>query len=107
MFDVDPEARPSVAQLLDMAKAIHMGKPLPPYEISEEVKSIRAEREVEEQRRAAVQRKKGASKESFNAGVNKKQEGQKVFSSAAARRLGECMCYPMYYIALYMHYLYL
>ena len=89
MFDVDPEARPSVTQLLEMAKAIHMGKPLPPYEISNEAKLIKAERELEEQQRAALQRKKGASKESFNAGAgNRKQEGQKIFSSAAAKRLG-------------------
>ena len=91
MFDIDPEARPSVTQLLDMAKAIHMGKPLPPYEITEEVKAIKAERELEDSQRAALQRKKSIKDSLMGGGGNRKQEGQKVFSSAAAKRLGMLM----------------
>jgi serine/threonine protein kinase len=82
MFDPDPEARPSIAQLLPMAQALHQHKPLPPYEVPPEVLEIRREREEENRQRELKQQQRRQE-------TPKQQRpatGQTVFSNAAQER---------------------
>ena len=55
---MDPEARPTIEQLKSATLAISHGTSLPPFEISDEAKRIKAEREAALQRRQTLQNKK-------------------------------------------------
>jgi len=44
MIDIDPEARPTIIQLIESTTAFSQGKPLPPYQLTNEAKKKREER---------------------------------------------------------------
>ena len=58
MLDVDPEARPTCAQLVSAFAALSQGAPLPPYELSTMALQKRSEREEAAVKRASKQTKK-------------------------------------------------
>jgi hypothetical protein len=58
---MDPEARPSLAETLYAIKAIAMGSPLPPYELSDQAKEKKEERRQAQLRRANQTQKKSAA----------------------------------------------
>jgi serine/threonine protein kinase len=82
MFDMDPEARPSISQIIDAISAISKNQPLPSYELSQE---------------ALQKRKERIAMEEFNNNNNKKsnkkspvvarKQGPLDNNSVAARRL--------------------
>lgn len=82
-IQTDPEARPSARQLLECAKALLTGAPLPFIEVPEEARIRRQERIENEQRRAQIiaARKKAAQQ------PLQRPQGPLDASSVAARRL--------------------
>lgn len=81
---MDPEARPSIAQVMAATTALSHGTSLPPFEISAEAKQHKAQREMAKQRRVELM-----TKQSNN---NKKCAPHRAPvqldpNSAAARRL--------------------
>jgi hypothetical protein len=83
MFDPDPEARPSIAQLLPMVEALRERRPLPPYEVPPEVLEIRREREEENRQRKLKQQRR---RQETPTQLQRPATGQTVFSNAAQER---------------------
>ena len=86
-LDMDPEARPSISQLIIAINAISSGDALPSYDIPQEAKNRRMEREKIEKIR---EQKKNAKKHSTYNTVIKKKDGSNdslPADSVAARRL--------------------
>ena len=78
---VDPEARPTIDQLKVATVALKHGTSLPPFEVSNEAKQRRAEREFAQQRRQELKAKKAHNT------VPQRAPVQLNPNSAAARRL--------------------
>ena len=93
MCDIDPEARPTTAELMEAVRAITQGQSLPPYSLSADALQLRAERQAQAAKRAEKDeliRKKTAER-GQNAILAKRKEGQGkvVGGSVAARRLAQ------------------
>ena len=83
-FQVDPEARPSISQLLAAFAAMATGKPLPHYEIPAEAIERRKEREITAKKR---EEKNKSSKKVVPKVTPLKPSGPLDSNSVAARRL--------------------
>ncbi len=85
MLDMDPEARPTCAQLHEAINCLSYGKPLPPYEITAEAKKCKADRIAMEKVR---EQKKNAKKMSQQSSIIPKNVHSTLTSdSVAAKRL--------------------
>eukprot|EP01039_Chlorochromonas_danica_P000800 gene800-868_t len=60
MLDIDPEARPTVAELLEMVVELAAGRPLPPYQLTEEAIKRREARLEADKVRECKNKKKAA-----------------------------------------------
>lgn len=84
-YQVDPEARPSIAQLLQTFAAIATGKPLPHYEVPREAILRKEEREITAKKRE--EKNKNALKKAAPKIVPSKCTAPLDSNSVAARRL--------------------
>jgi len=91
MLDIDPEARPSIGQIIDAITALLRNEPLPHYELSEEAIKKRQERLDREAHKAAKRDQKKKGKDI----ITPKRNAHLDSNSVAARRLAAAKGLPV------------
>jgi len=91
MLDVDPEARPTIQQVINALQCLSSGRPLPAYEVPEEVLTFKKQREENAARREAKNKAAEKSKRGMAGILANRKSNAASFSgnSVAARRLAQ------------------